>query len=129
MGIPAEQMLTIMYKAETARKAKAAVEQALKEDARAQREAEENGTTVEAEGEEIEAKSPASPDKAKPKLAVDTSAKTLDETKTVKKSAAQFGSTNKLQRDLSVATIMSKATAETMEGSLIAPPFKFGTQK
>jgi len=35
MGIPAEQMLTIMYKAETARKAKAAVEQALKEDARA----------------------------------------------------------------------------------------------
>ena len=28
-----------------------------------------------------------------------------------------FGSANKLQRDLSVATLQSKATAATMEGS------------
>ena len=40
-----------------------------------------------------------------------------------------FGSANKLQRDLSVQTLQSKATAATMEGSLIAPPFKFGMQK
>ena len=40
-----------------------------------------------------------------------------------------FGSANKLQRDLSVKTIHSRATADTMEGSLIAPPFKFGVQK
>jgi len=42
-----------------------------------------------------------------------------------------FGSTNKLQRDLSVKTIQSKATADTMtmEGSLMAGPFKFGVQR
>ena len=34
-----------------------------------------------------------------------------------------------MQRDLSVKTIHSRATADTMEGSLIAPPFKFGVQK
>ena len=129
MGLPAEQLLAIMYKAETARKAKAAIEQALKDDARAKAEAEENGEEVEEGQEENEAKSPSSPDKTKKKLGADTSAKTLDGDKTIKKTGAQFGSANKLQRDLSVATIMSRATAETMEGSLIAPPFKFGTQK
>lgn len=42
-----------------------------------------------------------------------------------------FASTVKLQRDLSVKTIQSKATADTlaMEGSLMAGPFKFGMQK
>ena len=40
-----------------------------------------------------------------------------------------FGSTTKLQRDLSVRTINSRATADTLEGSLIAPNFKFGIQK
>lgn len=38
------------------------------------------------------------------------------------------GST-KLQRDISVRTIQSKATADTLDGSLIAPPFRFGMQK
>jgi hypothetical protein len=33
----------------------------------------------------------------------------------------------KLQRELSVGTILSKNTSSTMEGSVVAPPFKFGT--
>jgi len=85
-----------MYKAETARKAKAAIEQALKDDARAKAEAEENGEEVEEGQEENEAKSPSSPDKTKKKLGADTSAKTLDGDKTIKKTGAQFGSANKL---------------------------------
>ena len=40
-----------------------------------------------------------------------------------------FGSSTKLQRDLSVRTFQSKQTADTMEGSLMAGPFKFGMQK
>jgi hypothetical protein len=35
----------------------------------------------------------------------------------------------KLQRELSVATILSKDTQSTFAGSVIAPPFKFGCQK
>ena len=35
----------------------------------------------------------------------------------------------KLQKDLSVATIMSKNTSATLEGSVVAPTFKFGVQK
>ena len=40
-----------------------------------------------------------------------------------------IGSSAKLQRDVSVRTIQSRATADTLEGSLMAPPFKFGMQK
>jgi len=42
-----------------------------------------------------------------------------------------FGSSKKLQRDISVRSIQSKLTADTltMEGSLMAGPFKFGVQK
>ena len=65
----------------------------------------------------------------KPKLGADQSAKTLDGTKSPKKATDMLGGANKLQKDLSVATLASKATVDTMEGSLIAPPFKFGTQK
>jgi|LakMenEpi03Aug12_release.lakeMendotaPanAssembly.Ray.scaffolds.fasta_scaffold127063_2 hypothetical protein len=35
----------------------------------------------------------------------------------------------KLQRELSVATIISKDTQSTFAGSVVAPPFKFGCQK
>lgn len=64
----------------------------------------------------------------KARLGADTSQQSLDAGKPVKKAGDMFGSTNKLQRDLSVKTIQSKATADTMtmEGSLMGGPFKFG---
>ena len=66
----------------------------------------------------------------KPKLGADTSAKTIEGSKSPKNKASEMlGGANKLQKDLSVATLASKNTTDTMEGSLIAPPFKFGMQK
>ena len=40
-----------------------------------------------------------------------------------------FASSPKLQRDLSIKTMQTRATSDTLEGSLMAPPFKFGMQK
>ena len=55
MGVPEEQVLSIMYKAEAARKAKAEVEQAMKDHERAQQEEAEG----EAGGDAVAAATPA----------------------------------------------------------------------
>ena len=126
MGVPEEQLLTIMYKAEAQRAAKNEVNKAIKEQEQAT--AEEAG---EADGNDANPSAPQSPtgtEGGKPKLGADASQQSID-AKPGKKSSDVLGGANKLQRDLSVQTIQSKATAATMEGSLIAPPFKFGTQR
>ena len=128
MGVPEEQLLSIMYKAEAARTAKAEVEKAIKEQAQANAEAEENGDGADPSAPQSpSAKSPSAMSE-KPKLGADASQQSID-AKPAKKAGDVFSSANKLQRDLSVQTLQSKATAATMEGSLIAPPFKFGMQK
>ena len=121
MGVPPDKLLSVLYKKEAAKRAKAEVEAGFKEETQG----EDN------EAQQVDPKepsSPTSPGKKKESLGADA-----------KKEEAKSGLQNRagslaagspmLQRDLSVATIISKATADTMEGSLIAPPFKFGTQK
>ena len=125
MGVPEEQLLTIMYKAEAQRAAKNEVTKAIKEQEQATAEEGEAGDNSAAP---TAPQSPSPSEGGKPKLGADASQQSID-AKPAKKSGDVFGSANKLQRDLSVQTIQSKATAATMEGSLIAPPFKFGTQR
>ena len=121
MGVPPDKLLSVLYKKEAAKRAKAEVEAGFKEETQG----EDN------EAQQVDPKepsSPTSPGKKKESLGADA-----------KKEEAKSGLQNRagslaagspmLQRDLSVATIISKATADTMEGSLIAPPSKFGTQK
>lgn len=126
MGVPEEQLLSIMYKAEAARAAKNEVQKAMKEQEEAnQEDADAGGADAGAQQQPAAASDNG---QAAKKLGADASQQSID-AKPAKKSGDVFGSTNKLQRDLSVQTLQSKATAATLEGSLIAPPFKFGMQR
>ena len=92
MGVPEEQLLQIMYKAEAARTAKAEVEKAIKDQERAKAEEEENGGGA-------DPSAPQSPsamsEKPKPKLGADASQQSLD-AKPAKKAGDVFSSANKL---------------------------------
>lgn len=127
MGVPEDKLLSIMYKAEAAREARKQVQEAIND------EQEGKNADVVAGGDEAggapSARSPSAMSDQQTKLGADTSQKTLDPKQAGgKKQSDVLSGAVKLQRDFSVRTIQSKATADTlaMEGSLMAGPFKFG---
>ena len=114
MGVPPEKLLDILYKKEAAKKAKLEVQRGLQED-------DDDQVAVVKEKAKDEEK------EEKKTLGADQSQKTVGAEK--KKGVELLSGSPKLQRDLSVGTIMSKDTVDTLNGSSMAPPFKFGVQK
>ena len=121
MGIPPDKLLSVLYKKEAAKRAKADVDAGLKE--------ENEGEDNEAQAVDTkEPTSPTSPTGKKKGLGADTK-KEESKSGLGNRAGSLAAGSPMLQRDLSVATMHSRATADTMEGSLMAGPFKFGTQK
>ena len=114
MGVPPEKLLGILYKKEAAKRAQAEVEAAMKVEVPA------------GGGDEGRDESKSEPNSPTPDMGA-AAKKDDDKAGQPGKNNLGIAGATKLQRDLSVKTMHSNATADTMEGSLIAPPFKFGT--
>ena len=123
-GIPKEKLLDALHKNEARKEAQREMEEAmkyLKKD-----EEEEDDEAVEVGKPAAAPKAPKAEAKAgKEGFAADKQAaseKQLD-------LGSLGASSPRLQRNMSTKTIFSKATADTLAGSVVAPPFKFGVQK
>lgn len=106
MGVPVEKLLETLYEKEASKKAAQQVNQAFK---------------MPQEGET----------ETKAETRAERESKDESKSKTVSKSPSMVvgADSPKLQRELSVGTLLSKNTSSTLEGSVIAPPFGFGTHK
>ena len=114
MGVPPDKLLSVLYKKEVAKRAKAEVEATL------------NSETPKEDDEATVIRDPTSPVSPGGKRS-GLSGDKIEVGQPKKPAGDLAAGSPKLQRDLSVKTMFSNATADTMEGSLMAPPFKFGT--
>lgn len=149
MGIPKEKLLKALHKNEAHKQAERDVEDAMKylNSGEAEEGSDEDSSIVpeKLDPEEVQriAKERLAANKGQASAAAeDTNPKGGTEIKGMApggmgaKSEANIdlgsiggNSLPRLQRNMSVHTVMTKATADTLAGSLIAPPFAFGVQK